>query len=191
MRLIPSMVQRVSSSMLPTHMLPFSSLATCPETKMKSPARTAGWNGKVPFLPIALMSFALSLICPPWIVALQDRSLDDVDAALPVDQIAEAAIVDRHVVRRREFEALRRIRFVEADLARRVGIGDIEQTQSLGEPGKRDDGALEPFRRLVAAHHRGLRRAVLVQPLDLPGRDRHRALLVGDVVDPGEGGRRR
>src|SRR5262245_18782415 len=135
MRLMPSMVQRVSSSMLPTHMLPFSSLATCPETKMKSPARTAGWNGRFGFrLPIGFMSLSFSLICPPRcdpIVALQDRGLDDVDAALPVDQVAQPAIVDGHVVRRRDLEPLRWIRLVEPDLARRIRIGDVEQPQPL------------------------------------------------------------
>ena len=81
---MPSMVQRVSSSILPTHMLPFSSLATCPETKMKSPARTAGWNGSVPFLPMVWMS----LLSPLTDVPLQHGSFDDVDAALAVDQVA-------------------------------------------------------------------------------------------------------
>ena len=48
-----SIVPRVSSSIVPEIMLPSASLATWPETKMKSPARTAGWNGKFGFfLPI-------------------------------------------------------------------------------------------------------------------------------------------
>ena len=42
----------------------------------------------------------------------------------------------------------------------------------------------EHFRGLMAAGHPRLRRAVLVEPLDLEGRDRHRLPLVGDVIDP-------
>jgi hypothetical protein len=41
-RRIASIVPRVSSSIVPEIMLPSASFATWPETKMKSPARTAG-----------------------------------------------------------------------------------------------------------------------------------------------------
>ena len=69
------MVQRVSSSILPTHMLPFSSLATWPETKMKSPARTAGWNGRFGFfLPIGTMPL-LTLTSPDCAVYRTDVSM--------------------------------------------------------------------------------------------------------------------
>ena len=45
-----SIVAWVSSSIVPSTMLPSASLPTWPETKMKSPARTAGWNGRFGFL---------------------------------------------------------------------------------------------------------------------------------------------
>src|SRR5215218_5714278 len=110
MRLMASRVQRVSSSMLPTHILPFSSLATWPETKMKSPARTAGWNGRFGFFfPIGMMSLLKffpvqslwgSPTRPPPKTGKesQHRSLDDVHAALPVYQIADSALVDSHII---------------------------------------------------------------------------------------------
>ena len=43
----------------------------------------------------------------------------------------------------------------------------------------------------MAAGHRRLRAAVDVEARHLEGRDRDRQLLAGDVVDPGEGRRRR
>ena len=49
----------------------------------------------------------------------------------------------------------------------------------------------EALRGLVAAGHRRLRRAVRIEARHLEGRDRQRRRLVGDVVDPGEGRRRR
>jgi hypothetical protein len=42
MRRMVSIVPAVSSSIVPCNMLLSASLATWPETKMKSPARTAG-----------------------------------------------------------------------------------------------------------------------------------------------------
>ncbi len=108
-----------------------------------------------------------------------------------VDQIAQTPIVDGHVVGGGQAEPLRRIGLVEGHLARREGIGDVEQAQALGEPRERNDGALEALGGLMAAHDRRLRRAVRIEALHLEGRDRHRPALVGDVVDPGEGGRRR
>src|SRR4051812_13241088 len=96
MRLMASRVQRVSSSMLPTHMLPFSSLATWPETKIKSPARTAGWNGRFGFfLPIGVMLLLKIVSANP---GSKNRSLDDIHAALPVYQIADSAVVDSDIV---------------------------------------------------------------------------------------------
>src|SRR3954471_17886249 len=97
MRLMASRVQRASSSMLPTHMLPLSSLATWPETKMKSPARTAGWNGRFGFfLPIGLMVVLVKV--SPDNPALENRSLDDIHAALAVYQIADSALVDSDII---------------------------------------------------------------------------------------------
>src|SRR4051812_43609116 len=96
MRLMVSRVQRVSSSILPTHILPLSSLATWPETKMKSPARTAGWNGRFGFfLPIGLMSL---LKVSPDNPRSKYRRLDDIHAALAVYQIADSALVDSDII---------------------------------------------------------------------------------------------
>src|SRR3954470_17642579 len=100
MRLMASRVQRVSSSMLPTHMLPFSSLATWPDTKMKSPARTAGWNGRFGFfLPIGVMCLLKMSPDKPYRAdpGSKNRSLDDVHAALSVYQIADSAVVECHI----------------------------------------------------------------------------------------------
>jgi hypothetical protein len=53
MRAMVSIVARVSTSIEPSIMSLLASFATCPDTKIKSPARTAGWNGRFGFfLPI-------------------------------------------------------------------------------------------------------------------------------------------
>src|SRR5262249_52505101 len=175
--------------MVPEIMLPSASFATWPETKMKSPARTAGWNGRLGFFfPIGWTSprrppasfMALSLV--------QCRGFDDVDAANAVDEVDQAAIVDGHVVGRRALLAGSRIGQEMADLPGSERIGDVDEAEPLGEPGERDDGAAEAFRRLVAPAHRRLRAAIDVEPGHLEGRDRHRQLLDRDVVDPCEGG---
>ena len=44
-----------------------------------------------------------------------------------------------------------------------ISVGDVDEAQSLGEPGKRDDGAVKTLRRLMAAAHRRLRAAVEVE----------------------------
>ena len=67
----------------------------------------------------------------------QHRGLDDVDAALAVDQVAEPALVDGDVVGGGELETLRGVRLVEGDLARLERIGDVEDAQTLREPGDR------------------------------------------------------
>ena len=71
----------------------------------------------------------------------QHARLDDVDAVDPVDEIDEAAIVHGHVVGRCHIRARRRVRQVMADLARREGIGDVDEPQPLREPGEGDDRA--------------------------------------------------
>src|SRR5258708_39321569 len=75
--------------------------------------------------------------------ASQHRGLDDVDAALAVDKVAEATIVDGDIVGGGKRRSLRRIGLVEGDLAGREGIGDVEDAQALGEPGEGNDAALE------------------------------------------------
>src|SRR5262245_23596240 len=97
MRLMHSSVQRVCSSIFAApHILPFSSFGTCPDTKMKSPARTAGWNGRFGFfLPMAMI---LSLAMSPSGPRSKHRRLDDIDAALPIDQIADSAVVDGDII---------------------------------------------------------------------------------------------
>ncbi len=70
-----------------------------------------------------------------------------------------------------------RVGQVVPDLLRRERIGDIDEPQALGEPGERDHRAGKALGRLVAAAHRRLRAAVLVEARHLEGRDRHRQLL--------------
>src|SRR5215469_10051736 len=82
----------------------------------------------------------------------QHRGLDDVDAALAIDQVAEPALVDGDVVGGGELEALRGIRLVEGDFARLEGIGDVEDAQALREPGEGNDAAFEALGWLVTAH---------------------------------------
>src|SRR3546814_7934255 len=62
---------------------------------------------------------------------LKNRCLDDVDAALAIDQIDQPASVERHVVRGGALEALRRIRLEIADLLRGERIGHIDETKPL------------------------------------------------------------
>jgi hypothetical protein len=78
-----------------------------------------------------------------------------------------------------------------AHLARLERIGEIDDPKALREPGEGDDRAVKALRWLMAAGHRRLRRSVGIEAGDLIGRDRHRRVLIGDVVDPRKGRRRR
>src|ERR1700755_623324 len=103
-----SIVPRVSSSIVPEIMLPSASFATWPETNTKSPARTAGWNGRFGFFgPYA--SIPLIASCP--------RELNDIEAVLTVGEIDQAAPVHRHIVGGDTFATGRRVRLIEAHLA--------------------------------------------------------------------------
>src|SRR5947209_3156330 len=71
-------------------------------------------------------------------------------------------------------------------LSRRERVGDVDEAQTLRKPGKRNDGAAQALRGLMATAHRRLRTAVEIESGHLKCRDRQRHLLDGDVVDPGE-----
>src|SRR5438034_1599598 len=79
------------------------------------------------------------------------RGFDDVDAAHPIDEIDQSAIVDRDVVGRGTRLAIGGIGQEVTDLARREWIGDIDEPQPLGEPRERDDVAAQAFRGLMAS----------------------------------------
>ncbi len=77
-------------------------------------------------------------------------------------------------LRGRPLLAVRRVGQKMADLARARRVRDVDKAQPLGKPGERDDGAAEPFRRLMTAAHRRLRRRRR-GPARAPGRSRSAA----------------
>src|SRR5262249_33797317 len=77
------------------------------------------------------------------------------------------------------------------DLPGHERIRDVDKTQALRKPGKRDHCAAQTLRWLMAPAHRRLWAAVEIESGPLKGRNRHRLLLDGDVVNPAEGGSRR
>src|SRR5262249_61348365 len=101
----------------------------------------------------------------------EHRGLDDVDAAHAVDEIDQSAVVDGDVVRGQARPGLGWVGQVMPDLARSEGIGDVDEAQTLREPGERDHGAAEALRRLMTAAHRRLRAAVAVEARHLAGCD--------------------
>lgn len=61
---------------------------------------------------------------------------------------------------------------------------DVDKTQALRKPGKRDHSAAQTLRWLMAPAHRRLWAAVEIEPGHLKGRNRHRLPLDGDIVMP-------
>src|SRR5215831_5706564 len=120
--------------------------------------------------------------------SVKSLRFDDVDPANAIHEVDQPAIVDRDVIGGRALFAVCRIRQEMANLPRNERVRDVDETQPLRKPRERDHGAVETLRWLVATAHRRLRAAVDVKPGYLECRDRHRQLLEGDVVNPGEGG---
>src|SRR5262245_23960588 len=79
------------------------------------------------------------------------RKLQDVEPDVAVDQIDQAARVERDVVALRRGPTGRRLRNEMADLARAPRIGDVDDAQPAAEPDGVDDGARHALAELVRA----------------------------------------
>src|ERR1700687_1761876 len=66
--------------------------------------------------------------------------LHDREPAQTVDQIDQPARIDGHVVALHAVAACGDIGHEMRDLARRMGIGDVDDAQAVGEPGEWDLG---------------------------------------------------
>src|ERR1019366_967539 len=110
------------------------------------------------------------------------NALEDVQPVHAIEQVDQAPVVDRYVVALDARYAAGGRRLVPGDFPRRVGIGEIDDAQSVRKPGDGDFGAGDFFARLVAAGERGARRAVL--GFDLKAAERHWMFFVSDVDHP-------
>src|SRR5882724_5836867 len=111
------------------------------------------------------------------------RAFDDVQAAVAVDEIHEAARVVADVVAA-DAAATGRVGNERRDLARRVRVGDVDDAQAVREPRDGNLRAAYLLARLVSARELRLRRAV--DAVDLEAGERCRARLVRDVHEPEE-----
>src|SRR5262249_61186584 len=103
------------------------------------------------------------------------RSFNDVDAADAVNKVDQSAIVDGHVVGGHAVCAVSRIRQKMSDLPGHERIRDVDKTQALRKPGKRDHCAAQTLRCLMAPAHRRPRAAVWNVSSDLQAETRPRS----------------
>src|SRR5260370_19214405 len=88
---------------------------------------------------------------------MKSLRFDDVDAANAIHEEDQPAIVDRDVIGGRALLAVCWMRQKMANLPRNERGRDVDEAQPLRRPRKRNHGAVETLRWLVATAHRLLR----------------------------------